>query len=91
MSHVKSKVFKPNGTERGGRGFSRSELKKAGLSVAEALRTGLPIDSRRKTVHEKNIQVIKAHEEKKKAEAKPKIKPNPEPAPKKKPKSKKTP
>jgi ribosomal protein L13E len=91
MRHVKPKILKQNGKQRSGRGFSRDELKKAGLNHTEAARIGLPTDLRRRTAHEKNIEAIKAHVEKKKVEAKPKIEPKPEPEPKKKPKSKKTP
>jgi large subunit ribosomal protein L13e len=59
MSVVKSKVFKKGKKQRCGRGFSREELKKAGLNVKEALRLHVPIDSRRRTVHEENVEAIK--------------------------------
>ncbi|MEM3626491.1 MAG: ribosomal protein L13e [Candidatus Bathyarchaeia archaeon] len=57
---IKPKVFKKNGRQRHGKGFSKEELKRAGLSFTEALKLGIPIDYRRKTAHEENINVIKS-------------------------------
>ncbi|MEM4733221.1 MAG: ribosomal protein L13e [Candidatus Bathyarchaeia archaeon] len=74
MHHVKPQIFKPDGRQRSGRGFSIEELKKAGLNVAEAKKLEIPIDKRRKTAHEHNVNVLTAYVEKKKAEAKPKAK-----------------
>jgi large subunit ribosomal protein L13e len=91
MHHIKPKILKPDGKQRSGRGFSINELKKAGLNPTEATKLGLPTDLRRKTVHDENVEAIKAYVEKKKAEAKPKPKPKPKTEPKKKPKSKKPP
>ena len=59
MTLIKSIVFKKDGKERYGKGFSREELKKAGLNVREALKLSIPVDSRRKTVHEENVSTIK--------------------------------
>jgi large subunit ribosomal protein L13e len=78
MHHVKPEVVKPDG-KRSGRGFSLEELKKAGLNPAEAKRLKLPVDKRRKTAHDKNVEAIKAVAKKKKAEAKPKSKPKSQP------------
>jgi len=64
------KVFKRGGKQRFGKGFSREELKKAGLSSKEALRLGIPVDSRRKTAHEENIKVAKTFLGNKKAQPK---------------------
>lgn len=77
MRRVKPKILKPNRKQRSGKGFSTEELKKAGLNPTEAARIGLPIDTRRKTAHDENVEVIKAYVEKKKAETKlePKKKP----------------
>ena len=83
MHHVKPEVTKPDG-KRSGKGFSREELKKAGLNPAEAKKLKLPVDKRRKTAHDQNVKTIKAYAEKKKAKAKPKQKPKPKPKPKKK-------
>jgi len=91
MHHIKPKIFKPDGKQRSGRGFSREELKKAGLNSTEAARLGLPADFRRKTAHDENVEAIKVYVEKAKAEAKPKPKPKPKAEPKKKPKSQKPP
>jgi large subunit ribosomal protein L13e len=76
MHHIKPKIRRTDGKERSGRGFSLEELKKAGLSKAEAKKLELPIDKRRKTAHDQNVQKIKSYA-KKKAETKPKPKPQP--------------
>jgi large subunit ribosomal protein L13e len=78
MHHIKPEVVKPDG-KRSGRGFSLEELKNAGLNPAEAKRLKLPVDKRRKTAHDQNVETIKAYAKKKKAEAKPKPKPKPQP------------
>lgn len=59
MMALKPKVFKKDGKQRLGKGFSREELRKAGLSLKEALRLGIPVDSRRRTVHQENVDAIK--------------------------------
>jgi large subunit ribosomal protein L13e len=78
MHHVKPEVVKPEG-KRNGKGFSLEELKKAGLNPAKAKRLELPVDKRRKTAHDQNVEAIKAYAKKKKAVAKPKPKPKLEP------------
>lgn len=60
MVKVRSVVFKKNGKSRKGKGFSREELKKAGLSFGEALKLGVPIDFRRRTIHEENVKDVKS-------------------------------
>jgi len=77
MITVKPKVIKKGGKQRLGKGFSREELKKAGLSLTEALRLGVPIDSRRRTAHEENVEAVKTFLENRKSA----------PASKRKPKS----
>jgi large subunit ribosomal protein L13e len=77
MHHIKPQIFKPDGKQRSGRGFSPEEVKKAGLNPTEAKRLEIPVDKRRKTVHDQNVEAIKAYAEKKKVEAKPKQKPQP--------------
>lgn len=42
-----------------GKGFSIMELNKAGVSIEIARKYGLRIDSRRKTVHQENIEKLK--------------------------------
>jgi large subunit ribosomal protein L13e len=59
MMSVKPRVFKKGGKQRGGKGFSKQELKKAGLSFKEALKSGIPVDSKRRTSHEENVEAIK--------------------------------
>ena len=70
MVAIKPKVIKKGGKQRYGKGFSREELKRAGLSLKEALRIGIPVDSRRKTAHEENLEIIKNFLESKKAKSK---------------------
>ena len=77
MHSVRPMILKPDEKQRRGRGFSTEELKKAGLTFAEARRMGLPADFRRRTVHDENIEIVKAYAEKKRAEAKSKPKPAP--------------
>ncbi len=92
MHHIKPEILMQNGKKRSGRGFSPTELKKAGVNPTEAKKIDLPTDFKRKTAHDENIEAIKAYSAKKKAEAKPKPQPQPKPetkkpAAKKKPKS----
>ncbi len=44
---------------RFGRGFSREELKKAGCLSAQIMKLGFRVDSKRRTVHEDNVEMIK--------------------------------
>jgi len=44
---------------RTGRGFSLGELGKAGTHYREALKFGIPVDTRRKTVYKENIKAIR--------------------------------
>jgi large subunit ribosomal protein L13e len=78
MHHIKPKILKADRKQRSGRGFSAEELKKAGLNPAEAKKLEIPVDKRRKTAHDQNVETIKAYVEKKKAEAKPKPKMQPQ-------------
>jgi len=45
---------------RFGKGFSRDELKAVGLSVKQALKMGIPVDVRRSTMHEENVEALKS-------------------------------
>jgi ribosomal protein L13E len=75
MYHLRPVILKSDGKQRSGRGFSTEELQKAGLNLAEAKRLEIPVDKRRKTVYDQNVQAVKAYAEKKKTEDKPKKKP----------------
>lgn len=59
MHHIKPLILKGNGKKRLGKGFSPEELEKAGLNLQEARKVKLPIDFRRRTAHEDNIEAIK--------------------------------
>ena len=88
MHHIKAIVTKQNGKKSTSRGFSLTELKNAGLTKQDAKKIGIPLDIKRKSAHDENVETLKAHAEKAKAEAKPKepeAKTQPE---KKKPKKK---
>lgn len=70
MATAEPKVFKAGRKQRQGRGFSREEIRKADSSSAQALRLGLRVDSKRKTIHEENVEALKAYFADKKAAAK---------------------
>ncbi len=88
MHHIKPTITKQNGKQSIGKGFSPNELKEAGINNQLAKQIGLPVDRKRKSTHDENIQTVKAHAQqfKEKAEAKPK-QPKPEAPTKKKAKS----
>ena len=52
-------VVKKLGRTRRGRGFSREELRAAGLDFHQALKLRLPVDTRRKTKHDENVKTLK--------------------------------
>ncbi len=85
MQKIKATITKRNGKKSTSRGFSRTELQKAGLTKQDAEKMGIPLDQKRKSAHDENVEALKAHAEKAKAEAKPK---EPETKPTKKPKKK---
>jgi len=72
MMKMRSKVFKQDVKQRCGKGFSVGELRKAGLSLSDAVKFHVPVDARRKTAHEENAEAVKAFLEKRKAALKPK-------------------
>jgi large subunit ribosomal protein L13e len=75
---ITAKVLKPDRKQRAGRGFSRDELKQAGTNPKDALKLKIPIDLKRKSVHEENVATLKAflstHKPKSKSKPKPKRK-----------------
>ncbi len=72
MHHIIATITKRNGKKATSRGFSLSELKKATLTKQDAKKIGIPLDLKRKSAHDENVETLKAHAEKAKAEAKPK-------------------
>jgi large subunit ribosomal protein L13e len=54
-------VFKKDEKPREGRGFSIEELKKAKLDFKKALRFDVPVDLKRRTLHEENVEALKEH------------------------------
>ena len=46
---------------RRGRGFSRAELREAGTDFRQALKSRIPVDQRRKTKYESNIEILKQY------------------------------
>jgi large subunit ribosomal protein L13e len=74
MAAVTSKVLKKNGKQRRGKGFSREELKKAGSNTTDALKLHIPLDFKRRTAHEENIENLKAFFASRKAVSKPRLK-----------------
>jgi ribosomal protein L13E len=49
---------------KNGRGFSKAELEDAEISINEAKKYGIPIDQRRSTKHEENVNTLKTYIEK---------------------------
>lgn len=72
MHRLKPTVTSQTGKARLGKGFSPDELKEAGLTTQEARRIGMPVDWKRKTSHEENIEALKAHAEASQKTTKPK-------------------
>ena len=75
MHHIKPQVLKTNGKPRRGRAFSRRELTKAGLNLQEARLIELPVDFRRQTAHDGNVEAVKAYAAHMKTHQKPAAKP----------------
>lgn len=74
MMTTKARVTKGQGRQRGGRGFSRNELKEAGTNPTEALKLHMPLDLKRRTLHEENVSSIKTILASSKKPSKPKAK-----------------
>jgi predicted flap endonuclease-1-like 5' DNA nuclease len=54
-------VIKKGRKSRKGRGFSSHELKEAGLSFSQALELGIPIDPKRSTRYDENVDTLKTY------------------------------
>jgi ribosomal protein L13E len=75
MHHIKVVINKHNKKQSLGKGFSPTELEKAGVNRQQAKQIGLPVDVKRKTAHDQNVAAIKEHAEKAKAQAEAKPEP----------------
>ncbi len=64
MHHIKPAVISQSGKKRPGKGFSPDELKEAGINAADARRRQIPVDRKRKSSSEENIESLKSHFEK---------------------------
>jgi len=73
MHHIKPSVQKHSGKEVQGKGFSPNEMKKACVNKNQMLKMKMPIDRKRKSCHEGNIEAIKAHCAQMKSQEKPKV------------------
>ena len=65
-------VIRRRGKNTQGKGFSSEELRKSGLSLKEAVKLHIPVDPRRKTAHDENVETLKGVVKEKKAAMKPK-------------------
>ena len=91
MRQIKVVITNHNKKQNIGKGFSTTELQKAGVNKQQAKQIGLPVDVKRKSAHDQNIATIKECAEKAKAQAQAAAKPKPqkpEPKPKQKKKAK---
>jgi len=86
MHHITPIITKQNGKQSKGKGFSLNELSKAGLNKQQAKQIGIRLDVKRKSVHDKNVETLKAHAADVKPKT-PKAKPTATDTPKKKAKS----
>jgi len=46
---------------RKGKGFSIGEIKAAGINIDMAIKLGIPVDKRRKTIREENVETLKKY------------------------------
>jgi ribosomal protein L13E len=58
MYNIKPVIQKSDGKTKDGRGFSPNELTKAGITCFQAKQLGIPVDFRRKSAHENNIETL---------------------------------
>jgi len=67
MHHIKPTVKNRYGKQKQGKGFSINELKAAGINKQQAKQAKLPVDVRRRSSHDENVEAIKVHAKKPKA------------------------
>jgi len=70
MKAQRPKVSEKRGRRSLGKGYSPGELKKAGLSMSEAVKLHVAVDPRRKTAHEENVEALKTFLQERKPVAK---------------------
>jgi predicted flap endonuclease-1-like 5' DNA nuclease len=56
--YMEAQVRKAHG-HRPGKGFSLSEIRKAGFTTHQVRKVGVYVDSRRRTIHEFNVQTLR--------------------------------
>jgi len=54
-----SPIVESGGKIREGKGFSLAELKEVELTAGRAKRMGIPVDTRRKSLHDENVEALK--------------------------------
>lgn len=59
MVRMVTPIITSAGKTREGRGFSIGELEETGLNPGEARHLGIPVDTRRGTVYDRNIEALK--------------------------------
>lgn len=59
-ANIANPIVKHSAGTRAGRGYSLNEIKAAGCQMLDLKRRGIRIDPRRKTVHEANVNTLKA-------------------------------
>jgi large subunit ribosomal protein L13e len=64
LHHIKPMIVSQTGKRRSGKGFSPDEIKEAGLNNGDVRKLGIPVDRKRRTSREENIETLKAHSEK---------------------------
>ena len=64
MHQIRPTITSQSGKRRIGKGFSPDEIKEAGLNTMEARKMNIPIDRKRRTSHEDNVDDLKARMEK---------------------------
>jgi ribosomal protein L13E len=70
MMAKRPKVSEKRGRRSPGKGYSPDELKKAGLSMSEAVKLHVAVDPRRKTAHDENVEALNTFLQERKAVAK---------------------